>query len=1051
MIIHNRVHTSSKSFFNEHASVLEPIDDWYKELYAHANRGKMFAAMTKFKENTAITVGRSENHAFIFSKRSETGFPCQEISNDVLLEKYAEQGETSACQVRRRVAAALAKNESYMEEIFAATLEYFIPAGRINASAGVNGLTTLLNCFVQPIDDSATESTALEPTPIYTALSQAAETMRRGGGVGYNFSKIRPSGALVKGTNSTASGPVSYIRLFDTSCDTIESAGSRRGAQMGVLDCDHPDIFEFITAKSGGSITNFNLSVYITDEFMNMLEENKSLPADKKKKFALAHSAKPFNWVSGDTITRNGQVRYVYQWIDPQDLYDKIMENTYSHAEPGVLFADTINRNNNLYYAEELRATNPCAEQPLPDHGCCDLGSINLTKLVVNPFTDEARIDWDLFSKVIYFSVRMLDNVLDISAWPHPMQEKEANDKRRIGLGFTGLGNALAMLKVKYDSNEALEIAESIAMFMRNYAYVSSAILGEEKGAFPRYNAKKFFRTGIEFSIPHYEGDNGIDYTMVQRNTLAGICETLSITNEQLAAVKMRNSHLLSIAPTGTISLAFADNASNGIEPPFNHTYTRKKLEQDGTPRFYEVEDYAYRLYRHMFPEKANEPLPDYFSSALEISANAHLDMVIAVSPYICTAISKTVNVREDYPFEDFKDLYYRAWRSGTLKGLSTYRPNSVLGSVLSITPEKKADAQVPGKQEETQPLPRTGLAVAKPSLIGNVAIPVLPRPVFVDGNVARTYDLRGQGDTKILVTIGYREIRTAGNDVLQVPFEILATGNTENLLGAVLKNLSIDIRNGDWDFVERKLDAVCSTVSHVENVDYRLRGVAYKARSYMHAISAIIRNEISMIRPVFGVSPGDYSADQCLHEPAKLADMLFKVPAHGSTLTHTVSIPERDPYPAFDIHISKCVLDGKERVYRVSSTLSKVSYVSALMAALSLDARVENPKWLIGKLKKCIEYSESDSAVNGPVVDLEGSGYASTWYNSIAGLQAAFILPHVETDGNVVPQEVIEKTDAVKPSFTHGAECKSCGAYAVARADGCNRCTACGEIGSCG
>lgn len=584
----------------------------------------------------------------------------QPISLDVLREKYLKPGETTVDELYQRVARSLASVEApalreKYEALFLANLKAgAIGAGRIMSAAGTDIQATLINCFVQPVGDCI-QGVDEEGFPgIYEALREAAETMRRGGGVGYDFSRIRPKGAHVKGTASMASGPCSYMNVFDQSCSTVESAGARRGAQMGVLRIDHPDVQEFITAKrTPGRWNNFNVSVGVSDEFIQAVQNN--APWD------LVHKARPGAALLAQGAHQRADGLWVYATVPARELWDTIMKSAYDFAEPGILFLGRINEDNNLRYCEDIAATNPCGEQPLPSYGCCDLGPIILTRFVRHPFGfgGVAAFDFDAFAQAVALQVRALDNVLDVTYWPLPQQRDEAMAKRRIGVGFTGMGNTLAMLCLRYDLPEGRAMAARIAECMRDAAYAVSVELAREKGAFPKFDARAYLAEG----------------TFASR-----LPETLK------AAIRehgIRNSHLLSIAPTGTVSLAFADNASNGIEPPFSWTYTRKKRESDGSTTEYAVEDHAWRLYRDLGGDV--NALPDYFVSALAMSAQEHIAMMEAVQPFVDTAISKTVNIPADYPYEDFKDLYLQAWRA-RLKGLATYRPNAILGSVLEAS-----------------------------------------------------------------------------------------------------------------------------------------------------------------------------------------------------------------------------------------------------------------------------------------------------------------------------------------------------------------------------
>lgn len=585
----------------------------------------------------------------------------QPISLDVLAEKYLKPGEHCPDDIYRRVARALAsvepKDQLAWQEKFLQNLKRgAIGAGRIMSAAGTDIEATLINCFVQPVGDCIQGEDPDGYPGIYEALREAAETMRRGGGVGYDFSRIRPKGAWVKGTASIASGPCSYINVFDQSCSTVESAGARRGAQMGVLRIDHPDIEEFITAKrTPGRWNNFNVSIGVTDGFMQAVEQHADWP--------LTHVAEPSETLKHQGARQLDDGRWVYRTVRARDLWDTVMQSAYDFAEPGILFLDNINRDNNLRYCERIDATNPCGEQPLPSYGCCDLGPIILTRFVNHAFGRDGQASFDFggFSEVVATQVRALDNVLDVTFWPLNEQREQAMAKRRIGVGFTGLGDTLIMLGLRYDHHDGREMATRIARTMRDVAYTASVELAKEKGAFPAFDAVKYLESG----------------TFASR-----LPEDIKA---EIARYGIRNSHLVSIAPTGTVSLAFADNASNGIEPAFSWRYQRKKREADGTTQEYAVEDHAWRLYRELGGDVDN--LPDYFISALELSAGGHIAMMQAVQPYVDTAISKTVNIPADYPYEDFKQLYVQAW-AANLKGLATYRPNSILGSVLSTIPE---------------------------------------------------------------------------------------------------------------------------------------------------------------------------------------------------------------------------------------------------------------------------------------------------------------------------------------------------------------------------
>src|SRR5262245_8962347 len=692
----------------------------------------------------------------------------QPISIDVLLEKYAKGDEKSVDDVRRRVARGLAAVEKpeqradWEKRFYDAMTAGFIPGGRVNSAAGTGISATLINCFVQPVGDAITEARNSVPS-IYGALQQAAETMRRGGGVGYDFSAIRPRGAMVHGTHSRASGPLSYMRVFDKSCETLESAGARRGAQMGMMRCDHPDVEDFIHAKRDGSLSNFNMSVALTDTFMRAV--------DTDGEIELWHAAEPFDKENG---FQRKDGTWVYRKVRARELFDQIMHSTYDHAEPGVVFIDRVNGDNNLGYVETIAATNPCGEQPLPPYGCCCLGSINLTRFVVDPFGAQPGFDFVRFHEVAKVAIRALDNVLEATLWPLQEQLKEAQAKRRVGLGFTGLGNTLIMLNLRYDSEAARALASDIARRMRDAAYEASAELAEEKGAFPLFDAEKFL------AAPHCA--SRLPQELKTRIEKSGV----------------RNSHLLSIAPTGTISLAFAANASGGIAPTFSWTYLRKKRMPDGTRQEYAVEDYAYRLYRLLGGDLNHLPAP--FVHALEMSARDHMLMIAAVQPYIDAAVSKTVNVPEDYPFEDFRALYLEAWKAG-LKGITTYRPNNVIGSVLEVRKDDVKASQAPQDLKD-DPDRRVRLASAPQPALASLKWP--GRPALDEGNLAWTFMVEiPERRESFAIFIGQ-----VGEPPL--PFEVWVNGAEQPRgLGAIAKTLSMDMRSEDRAWLKLKLEAL--------------------------------------------------------------------------------------------------------------------------------------------------------------------------------------------------------------------------------------------------
>lgn len=676
-----------------------------------------------------------------------------------------------------RIAASLALAEpeetrADWQKTFKSALEdyKFLPAGRIMAGAGAGRSVTLFNCFVMgTIEDHM--------GGIFESLKEAALTMQQGGGIGYDFSTLRPKGAPVKGVGADASGPLSFMDVWDAMCRTIMSAGSRRGAMMAVMRCDHPDIEAFIEAKRDPvRLRMFNLSVLATDAFMAAVKAD------------------------GDwDLVFDGTT---YRTLKARDLWHKIMRSTFDYAEPGVIFIDRINQENNLHYCETIAATNPCGEQPLPPYGACLLGSINLARLVREPFSPDAQIDEVALAELVTTAVRMMDNVVDVSRFPLEAQAHEARAKRRIGLGVTGLADALIMCRTRYGSEASVALIDKWLGTLERAAYLASAELAKEKGAFPLFDAKKYLEGA---HIKRLDKD----------------------VRDAIAKHGVRNALITSIAPTGTISL-FAGNVSSGIEPVFSYAYDRKVLLEDGSHMTETVSDYAHDLY----VSGGGDPkdLPDYFVSTQTLTPEDHVRVQAAAQVHIDSSISKTINCPEDISFEAFETIYLKAWESGC-KGCTTYRPNAITGSILSVVEEKPAEES---KEELAEEDAERVVYMTQP----------LGRPESLGG---ATYKVRWpESDHAIYITIN--DITQDGR---QRPFEIFINSkNMEHYAWTVALTRMISAvfrRGGDVTFVVDELKAV-----------FDPRGGQWMQGRYVPSLLAAIGEVIEEHMKVIGFLSGD-------------------------------------------------------------------------------------------------------------------------------------------------------------------------------------------------
>ncbi|MBT3557742.1 MAG: adenosylcobalamin-dependent ribonucleoside-diphosphate reductase [Rhodospirillales bacterium] len=694
----------------------------------------------------------------------------------------------------RRVAKALSEPEAdkafWEQKFFDVMSDFrFLPAGRILSGAGSERRVTLFNCFVMGDIPDDMEG-------IFDGLKEAALTMQQGGGIGYDFSSLRPKGAFVGGVGADASGPLSFMDVWDAMCRTIMSAGSRRGAMMAVIRCDHPDVEAFIEAKrEPGRLRMFNLSVLVTDAFMLAVKED------------------------GDwDLVFDGTV---YDTVKARDLWDTIMRSTYAFAEPGVIFIDRINKANNLNYCETIHGTNPCGEQPLPPYGACLLGSVNLARFVDQPFEQGASIDLEKLAETVAVAVRMMDNVVDVSNFPLEQQEHEAKAKRRIGLGITGLADALIMCGARYGAASAVQLTETWMATIQRAAYMASVDLAKEKGAFPLFDAEKYAATGHASTL-----DDDIKAAIAEHG--------------------IRNALLTSVAPTGTISL-FADNVSSGLEPVFSFKYTRNVLMPDGERRSEDVTDYAYRLFQRLHGEDAR--LTDAFVDSQGLAPNDHLVMQAAVQKYIDSSISKTINVPESISFSDFKEVYMQAYDIGC-KGCTTYRPNDVTGAVLETkkpeTTSTDAEPELPLSEPNATVLP---IDQGDSGAIVYMTQP-LDRPEALPG---ATYKVNWpESDHAIYITL---------NDIVQDsrrrPFEVFI--NSKNMehyawtVGLTRMISAVFRRGGDVSFVVEELKAV-----------FDPRGGQWVGGRYVPSLLAAIGSVIErhMIDIGFLAAPGQLAND---------------------------------------------------------------------------------------------------------------------------------------------------------------------------------------------